>query len=123
MSPSDEMHSYRTEAEAFFSPLNIFIEINTKTRVVNRFDLFYFICCSFFAFSLMSKIWHKVRQANIYLTQHSRAISYCHKLGILNSFIHSTICHRTLLFQTMNSARSNTLSLIYQCFKSSGAKI
>ena len=70
----------------------------------------------------MSKILHKVWKANIYLTQHSRAMSYCHKLGILNSFILSTICHRTLLFQTMNSARSNTLSLIYQWFKPSGYK-
>ena len=53
-----------------------------------------------------------------------KELSLCHKLRVSNLSIFVTKGHRPQLFQTMNSVRSNNLSLKYQRFTitSSGSK-
>ena len=43
-----------------------------------------------------------------------KELSSFHKVLFLNLYIFSTRCCRPLIFQTMNSVRSNSLSLKYQ---------
>ena len=51
-----------------------------------------------------------------------KELSFCHKLWFSNFNIVATQCGRPLIFQTMNSVRSNNVSLKYQRFTSSGCK-
>ena len=44
----------------------------------------------------------------------------CHKLKFYNSYFFATQCRRPQIFKTMNSIRSNNLSLKYQWFTPSG---
>ena len=52
----------------------------------------------------------------------SKELSLCHKLWLSNPFIFRTQCRRSLIFQTMTSARSNNRSLKYQSFTTLGSK-
>ena len=47
---------------------------------------------------------------------------FCHKLRFYNSYNLATRFSRPLIFQTINSGRSNSLSLKYQRFTPSGCK-
>ena len=49
-------------------------------------------------------------------------MSFCHKLWFSNTYISSTQFCRRNIFQTMNSVRSNSLSLKYQGFSPSGCQ-
>ena len=49
-------------------------------------------------------------------------MSLCHKHWFSNLYIFGTKCCRPSIFQTMNSVRSNILSLKYQRFTTSGSK-
>ena len=49
-----------------------------------------------------------------------KELSLCHKLGFLNFNFFKTKCRRPQIFQTMNSGRSNNVSLKYEKFASSG---
>ena len=46
----------------------------------------------------------------------AKELSLCHKLWFSNHYVFGTKCHRPMIFQTMNSVRSNNLSLKYQRF-------
>ena len=56
--------------------------------------------------------------------KHSKVkeLSRCHKLGFSNHYIFGTKYCRPWIFQTMNSVKSNNLSLKYQRFTTSGSK-
>ena len=47
-------------------------------------------------------------------------MSLCNKLWFSNPYIFATQCRRPQIFQTMNSVRSNNISLKYQSFTLSG---
>ena len=49
-------------------------------------------------------------------------MSFCHKLRLSYTNILATQCRRPYMFQTVNSVRSNNLSLKYQRFTPSGFK-
>ena len=49
-------------------------------------------------------------------------MSFCHKLRFSHYYNLATRFPRPLIFQTINSARSNSLSLKYQRFTPSGCK-
>ena len=49
-------------------------------------------------------------------------MSFCHKLWFSNTYISSTQFCTRYIFQTMNSVRSNSLSLKYQGFSPSGCQ-
>ena len=51
-----------------------------------------------------------------------KELSFCHKLWFSNSYNLATHSPRPLIFQTINSVRSNSLSLKYQRFTPSGCK-
>ena len=51
-----------------------------------------------------------------------KELSFCHKLRFSNSCNFATHFPRPLIFQTINSGRSNSLSLKYQRFTPSGCK-
>ena len=51
-----------------------------------------------------------------------KELSFCHKLWFSNSYNLATHSPRPLIFQTISSVRSNSLSLKYQRFKPSGCK-
>ena len=51
-----------------------------------------------------------------------KELSFCHKLRFSNYNNLATRFPRPLIFQTINSGRSNSLSLKYQRFKPSGCK-
>ena len=51
-----------------------------------------------------------------------KELSLCNKLGMSDSYIFATLCRRPQIFQTMNSVRSNNLSLKYQSFTTVGCK-
>ena len=52
----------------------------------------------------------------------TKELSFCHKLWFSNSYNLATHSLRPLIFQTINSLRSNSLSLKYQRFTPSGCK-
>ena len=52
----------------------------------------------------------------------AKELSLCHKLLFSNHYIFGTKCRRPYIFQTMNSVKSNNLSLKYQMFTTSGSK-
>ena len=52
----------------------------------------------------------------------AKELSLCHKLRFCNPYIFATQCRRPLIFQTMHSVRSNSLSLKYQGFSPSGCQ-
>ena len=52
-------------------------------------------------------VWNKMSQ---------KELSLCHELKISNTCIFATQCLRPWIFQTLNSVRSNSLSLKYQRF-------
>ena len=54
-------------------------------------------------------VYHCVRK-------YTKELSFCRKLWFSNPYIFETECFRFLKFQTMNSVRSNNLSLNYQRF-------
>ena len=49
-------------------------------------------------------------------------LSFCHKLQFSKPYICATQCRRPLIFQTMNSVRSNSISVKYQRLKLSGCE-
>ena len=51
-----------------------------------------------------------------------KELSFYHKLRFPNSFNLATLFSRPLIFQTINSGRSNSQSLKYQRFTPSGCK-
>ena len=51
-----------------------------------------------------------------------KELSFCHKLRFSNSYNLATHFLKLLIFQTINSGRSNSLSLKYQRFTPSGWK-
>ena len=51
-----------------------------------------------------------------------KSLSLCHKLKFSNPYIFETQCRRPSIFQTMNSGRSNDLSLKHQRFAPSSCK-
>ena len=51
-----------------------------------------------------------------------KELSLCHKLWFSNYYIFGTKCCSSQIFQTMNSVRSNNLSLKYQRFTTSSTK-
>ena len=51
---------------------------------------------------------------------HRKELSFCNKLWLSNHYIFLSQCHRPLIFQTMNSDRSNNLCLKYKRFTPSG---
>ena len=51
-----------------------------------------------------------------------KELSLCHKLRFSNPVICTTQSRRPLIFQTMNSVRSNNLSLKYQRFTPSSCR-
>ena len=52
-----------------------------------------------------------------------KKLSFCHKLEFSNIYIFATQCRRPLIFQTMNSVRSNNLSLKNQWYTPSGHQV
>ena len=52
----------------------------------------------------------------------TKELSFCNKLWFSNPYIFPTRCFSPLIFQTMNSIRSNILTLKYQRFTSSDWK-
>ena len=62
------------------------------------------------------KIAHRFRVLSL------KELSLCHKLWIFNPCIFATQCRRPWIFQTMNSIRSNNLSLKYHRFTTSTSK-
>ena len=52
----------------------------------------------------------------------TKELSFCHKLRFSTSYKLATRFPRPLIFQTINSVRSNSLSLKYQRFTTSGCK-
>ena len=69
-----------------------------------------------------AKIWRKKVWKNFFGKKKRWELSFCHKLWFSKSYIFATQCRRPLLFQTMNSIRSNNVSLKYQSFTPSGLK-
>ena len=53
----------------------------------------------------------------------AKELSFCHKLSFSNPYIFVTRWWRPLIFQTINSVRSNNHSLKYQRFTSSDRKV
>jgi len=53
---------------------------------------------------------------SVYLYCIVKELSLCHKLCFSKSYIFGFQCRRPLIFQTMNSVRSNNISLKYQRF-------
>ena len=51
-----------------------------------------------------------------------KELSLCHKIKYSCSYILATQCRRPLIFQTINSVRSNNLSLKYQRFTPTGCR-
>ena len=51
-----------------------------------------------------------------------KELSFCHKLKYSYPYILATQCRRPYIFQTINSVRSNNLSLKYQRFISTGCR-
>ena len=51
-----------------------------------------------------------------------KELSFCHNLKFSNLNIFATKCRRPQIFQTMNSVKSNSLSLKYQVFPPSGCQ-
>ena len=51
-----------------------------------------------------------------------KELSFCHKLWFSNPLIFATRCRRSLIFQTLNSESSNSLSLKYLRFIPSGCR-
>ena len=49
-------------------------------------------------------------------------MSFCHKIQFSKPYISATQCRRPLKFQTMNSVRSNCISMKYQRFTLSGCE-
>ena len=49
-------------------------------------------------------------------------MSFCHKHKFIYHYIFAIKCRRPLIFETVNSVKSNGLSLKYQRFASSGCK-
>ena len=52
----------------------------------------------------------------------AKELSLCHKLCFSKSYIFIFQCRRPQIFQTMNSVRSNNISLKYQRFTTLGSK-
>ena len=57
-----------------------------------------------------------------YYKRQRKELSFCHKFRFSNSYIFAIQCRRPLIFQTMNSVSSNSLSLKQQMFAPSGCK-
>ncbi len=67
-------------------------------------------------FGKMFRIKKSVSKNNI------KELSFCYKLKLSNPYIFVSQCRRPLIFQTMNSVRSNNLNFKYQKFIPSGFK-
>ena len=51
-----------------------------------------------------------------------KELSFCHKLWFSNPYISASLCRRPLIFQNMNSVRTNNPSLKYLRFRLLGCK-
>ena len=79
-----------------------------------------------------SSVWQKLSFFSVQLwffspssleqLQIIKELSFCHKLRFSYSYNLETCFPRPLIFQTINSGRSNSLSLKYQRFTPSGCK-
>ena len=52
----------------------------------------------------------------------AKELSLCHKFWYSSPYIFATKCSRPVIFQTINSVRSNSLGLKYKSFTPSGCK-
>ena len=75
---------------------------------------------------ILRKIFLNIFKQPYLCTNALKELSFCHKLWFSNSYLAknnlATHSLRPLIFQTINSVRSNSLSLKYQRFTSSGFK-
>ena len=73
-------------------------------------------------FSLLNQSVYKKKLRVCVKNLHIKELSFCHKLRFSYSYNLATCFSRPLIFQTINSGRSSSLSLKYQRFTPSGCK-
>jgi len=64
----------------------------------------------------MNVLLYTIKIHNSNTKKCAKELSFCHKLIFSNSYNLATLFPRPLIFQTINSGRSNSLSLKYQRF-------
>ena len=73
-------------------------------------------------------LYNSIILKNIFLSRNykfdfiTKEVSFCHKLKYSYPYILATQCRRPKIFQTVNSVRSNSLSLKYQRFMLTGCR-